>query len=330
MTDFKSELYNYNVIHMESRENPLFGRKIFFVSPSFVIEKFLFENLRKNEYEVYIINDYRKAKNILSIYTDSLCFINIDSEELSYSEWFNYMKSFSLIESLKGTYLGVMTESASWEDKDKFLMNIRLPGGFNQVAKTEQFLNNFIAILDLNGAKGRRKYIRLDTRGAEDVSGYMTYQGKLFTINIKDISSAGFAITYKQDIISLFQKNTLIRNLCISVGRKSMVCSCIVFNTQPNTDGTAMSVLMLTNENPESTKTYIRDYIFSKYDRAMSSVINDVDKDSTSYSLPDEYSKIIAVRDRNYDELEPLIEVDEGDNDSVAVSRARDIDDDIL
>ena len=91
-----------------------------------------------------------------------------------------------------------------------------------------------------------------------------------------------------------------------------------------------MSVLMLTNENPESTKTYIRDYIFSKYDRAMSSVINDVDKDSTSYSLPDEYSKIIAVRDRNYDELEPLIEVDEGDNDSVAGSRARDIDDDIL
>ena len=58
--------------------------------------------------------------------------------------------------------------------------------------------------------------------------------------------------------------------------------------------------------------------------------IFDVDNDSTSYSLPDEYSKIIAVRDRNYDELEPLTEVDEGDNDSVAVSRARDIDDDIL
>ena len=312
---------------MESRENPLFGRKIFFVSPSFVIEKFLFENLRKNEYEVYIINDFRKAKNVLSAYPDSMCFVNIDSEELSYSEWFNYMKSFSLIESLKGVYLGVMTESASWEDKDKFLMNIRLPGGFNQVSKTEKFLSNFIAILDLNGAKGRRKYIRLDTRGADDVSGYMAYQGKLFTINIKDVSSAGFAITYKQDIMSLFQKNTLIRNLSITVGRKSMVCSCIVFNTQPNTDGTAMSVLMLTNENPESTKIYIRDYIFAKYDRDMENVINDVDKDSASYSSPDEYSKLVAVRDRDYDELEPLAELEEEDSNT---SSGRDIDDDIL
>lgn len=313
---------------MESRENPLFGRKIFFVSPSFATEKFLFENLRKNEYEVYIINDYRKAKSVLMAYPDSMCFINIDSE-LSYSEWFNYMKSFSTSESLKGIYLGVMTESAGWEDKDKFVMNIRLPGGFNQEEKTEKFLKNFIAILDLNGAKGRRKYIRLDTRGIADVSGYMTFQGKLYSINIKDISSAGFAITYKQDLMPLFPKNAHIRNLCISVGRKSMVCSCIVFNTQPNTDGTAMSVLMLTNENPEESNNYIRDYIFAKFDRDMDALISEVNKDSSSYSTPDEYSKLVAVRDRECFELEALGDLDEDDG-SKTGSGAREFDEDVL
>lgn len=298
---------------MESRENPLFGRKIFFVSPSYIMEKYLIEKLRQNEYEAYILKDIKKVKNVLAKYPDSMCFVNID-EEFSYSAWFNFMKSFQDSQAINGIYLGIITDSATWEDKDKFIMNIKLPGGFNQFDKTEKFLSNFIKILDLNGAKGRRKYLRLDTRGAEDVSGYMTSQGKLYSINVKDISSVGFAITYKQEIIDLFQKNTLIRDLCISVGRKSMVCSCIVFNTQPNPDGTAMSVLMLTNENPEETKTYIRNFIFEKYGRLMNSVIETVEKDTASYAQPDEYSKLIAVRDRNYDELIPLDAPDDSES----------------
>lgn len=295
---------------MESRENPLFGRKIFFICPSYVMEKYLIEKLRQNEYEVYVFKDYRKAKSVLSKYPDAMCFINIDAE-FSYSEWFNFMKSFQESDVLKGIYLGIITESAGWEDKDKFLMNVKLPGGFNRFDKTEKFVNNLMAILDLNGAKGRRKYLRLDTRGVSDVSGYMTSAGKLYAINIKDLSSAGFAVTYKPELMNLFQKNTLIRTISLTVGRKSMVCSCIVFNTQANPDGTAMSVLMLTNENPEETKTYIRNFIFEKYGRQMDAVIEAAEKDISSYSQSDEYSKLIAVRDRKYDELLPLDDSEE-------------------
>ena len=314
---------------MESRENPLFGRKIFFVNPTFNIEKYLIDYLRKNEYEVYILKDYRKAKKILSVYPDAMCFIDID-EQLSYSEWYNYMKSFAVIPELQGIYLGIVTQNAGWEDKDKFLMNIRLPGGFTLIDKKESLLEHFAAILDLNGAKGRRKYLRLDTRGEKDVSGYMTAGGKLYTVNIKDISSVGFAIIYKPDLMPLFQKNTLVRNLCLSAGRKSMVCSCIVFNTQMNQDGTAMSVLMLTNENPESTKTYIRDYIFQKFDAKMNTLIENVEKDDTRYNYSDEYSQLQAVRDRDYGELEALepIENDEGAGEKKVTGS--DIDDDIL
>ena len=86
------------------------------------MEKYLIENLRQNEYEVYIIKEYRKAKSVLSKFPDSMCFINID-EELSFSEWFNFMKSFQESDALKGIYLGILTETASMEDKDKFMMN---------------------------------------------------------------------------------------------------------------------------------------------------------------------------------------------------------------
>lgn len=316
---------------MESRENPLFGRKIFFVNPTFNIEKYLIDYLRKNEYEVYILKEYKKAKRVLSVYPDSMCFIDID-EQLSYSEWYNYMKSFSLIPELQGIYLGIVTQNATWEDKDKFLMNVRLPCGFTLISKQEKILEHFAAILDLNGAKGRRKYLRLDTRSEKDVSGYMTSEGKLYTINIKDISSVGFAITYKQELMSMFQKNTLIRNLCLSVGRKSMVCSCIVFNTQVNPDGTAMSVLMLTNENPESTKTYIRDYIFQKFDEKMNTLIANVEKDDTRYNQSDEYSQLHAVRDRDYGELETVdaLEPLEEEGEAEVKFTGSNIDDDIL
>ncbi len=316
---------------MESRENPLFGRKIFFVNPTFNIEKYLIDYLRKNEYEVYILKEYKKAKRVLSVYPDSMCFIDID-EQLSYSEWYNYMKSFSLIPELQGIYLGIVTQNATWEDKDKFLMNVRLPCGFTVISKQEKILEHFAAILDLNGAKGRRKYLRLDTRTEKDVSGYMTSEGKLYTINIKDISSVGFAITYKQELMSMFQKNTLIRNLCLSAGRKSMVCSCIVFNTQVNPDGTAMSVLMLTNENPESTKTYIRDYIFQKFDEKMNTLIANVEKDDTRYNQSDEYSQLHAVRDRDYSELETVdaLEPLEEEGEAEVKFTGSNIDDDIL
>ncbi len=295
---------------MESKENPLFGRKIFFINPSFLIENYLIDYLRKNEYETYIIRDYRKAKNVLAAYPDSMCFIDIDVD-FTYSEWYNYMKSFSLTPALKGIYLGIVTQKAGWEDKDKFLFNIRLPGGFNQITKKEIVLENFAKILDLNGAKGRRKYLRLDTRGEKDVNGYMTAEKKIFALNIKDLSSAGFAITYRQELTRFFQKNTLVRDICISAGRKSMVCSCIVFNTQLNDDGSAMSVLMLTNENPESTKVYIRDYIFGKFDEKINALISDVDNDSGVYSSPDEYSTLKAVSGRDYDALEKEDEPEE-------------------
>ena len=315
---------------MESRENPLFGRKIFFVNPAFKIEKILIEYLRNNEYEVYTLKDYRKAKRVLSVYPESMCFIDID-EGLSYSEWYNYMKSFSTIPELQGIYLGIVTQNAGWEDKDKFLMNIRLPCGFSHIDKKEGILEHFTKILDLNGAKGRRKYLRLDTRNERDVSGYMTHAGKLYTVNIRDISSVGFAINYKQELMPLFQKNTLIRNLCLSAGRKSMVCSSIVFNTQVNQDGTAMSVLMLTNENPESTKSYIRDYIFQKFDSKMNALIENVEKDDTRYNLSDEYSQLQAIRDRDYGELETLESIEPIEEEPADIKLAgTDMDDDIL
>lgn len=289
---------------MEKIENPVFGRKVFFLQPSLSVERYLIEHLKEKEYEVYIIEDVLKIKNLLSAFPNSMCFVDIDSG-WSFATWFSFLKSFDESESLNTIFLGIISEKAGWDDKDKFLVNLKLPGGFTIIdKKSDNLLKSFTAILDLYGAKGRRKYIRLDTQKMNDVSGYLSYSGKLFTYNIKDISSAGFAITYKQEMTNLFQKNTHITNLCISLGRKSLVCSCIIFNTQINNDGTAMSVLMLTNENSKNTINFIRDYVFEKNIANMNALMTDMDKDSSHYEDYPEYFKFRAVRNRNYEEMD--------------------------
>ena len=45
----------------------------------------------------------------------------------------------------------------------------------------------------------------------------------------------------------------------------------------------------------------------------MESIMENAEKDPASYSQPDEYSKLIAVQDRNYDELIPVTELDEAE-----------------
>lgn len=78
---------------MAINENPVFGRKIFFLNPPYAIKTTVVEKLRAQEYEAFNIENYRIAKDLLRMNQDAICFIDIDSE-LSPKEWFNFVKSF--------------------------------------------------------------------------------------------------------------------------------------------------------------------------------------------------------------------------------------------
>ena len=65
----------------------------------------------------------------------------------------------------------------------------------------------------------------------------------------------------------------------------------------------------------------------------MDAVIQSVEKDKASYSQPDEYSKLVVVRDRKYEELAPLEELEAPDSQMTAAGpgdTGRNLDDDIL
>ena len=93
LVNFTMRILYVMIFTMWYRENPIYGRKIFFCNPSLFIEHFIVESLRKDDYEVYVLNDYSLAKPLLMLYPDSMCYFDIDSE-LSFSTWFNFLKSF--------------------------------------------------------------------------------------------------------------------------------------------------------------------------------------------------------------------------------------------
>lgn len=266
-----------------NRENPLFGRKVFFVNPPLAVENNIVSELRDEEYEAYIIRDYRYVKPVLCDNKDALVFIYID-DQLSYDQWFNYIKSFETDEKLNSIFIGVISAKANYEDQQRYIMDLKLPGGFIMLnERIESITKKIKAILDLNGAKGRRQYIRLDCRNLDSVKGHFTSNNRLFMFSIDNISSVGFACVYSPEITNLLQKNTLQPSVTVTLGRKAIDAPSVVFDTRiVNEKG--FSVLLFTNNVPRETKNSIKSFIFDILDSKLKEVIANSIQDLTDYS----------------------------------------------
>src|SRR5574344_206655 len=173
------------------RDNPVYGRKVFFLNPPYSVRKYVITSLQEMEYEVYTIDDYRDAKNILRHYKDSICFVNID-ETLTADSWFNFITSFENDESLNSIFLGVVSERMRKSDKDLFLLKTKIPAGFIPLnGKIDDITETFRGILEINGAKGRRQYVRASCANDKDAILLYTTDSKMYQMKLLDLSSVG-------------------------------------------------------------------------------------------------------------------------------------------
>lgn len=267
---------------MEFRENPAFGRKIFFINPPFSVEKRIIEWLKALEYEVYIIRDYTGAKNVLRNHENAICFINID-QLLSLKGWYNFIKSFENDPTLKTVFLGIISTHATEAQVSKFMMNLKLPGGYVSLhEEPEALLKKFVGILDINGAKGSRKYVLLDCNGVYTVNGYIAYGTKLYDMHIEEISSVGISCSFDSSIGFVFQKNSILENVSLSLGRFSVITQCVVYEVK-TLNGKNIALLLFVKETPKEIKNSIRGYIFDILSKRMNDFIARGTADSVNY-----------------------------------------------
>jgi len=272
---------------MEHREDPMFGRKVFFLNPPLSVENYVVDSLKEREYEVYVIREYQCAKAILRKNINAICFIFID-DVLPINEWFNFIKSFEYDESLKSIFLGVISLKIKPTMQQKFLMNLKLPGGCVLLdSKVEDIFGTLEGILQINGAKGIRKYVRLDCDSERfehlKMEGYLNNNGMLFSFNVLNISSAGLCCATPAHLSYLFPKLKIISDVSITVGKRSVVCHALVYDLKIVKDK-CISVLLFTNETSKAVKNHIRNFIYDQLEDAMKIEIAGVIKDLDSYS----------------------------------------------
>ena len=277
---------------MESRENPIFGRKVFFLNPPLQIENSVLSILKESEYEVYIIRDYRDAKPILAENKDAICFVNVD-KQLEMDVWYNFIKSFKYDEKVSSIFLGVISSKIDLTYREKFLMDLKLPGGMILLNEpVNQTALKIEKILEINGAKGRRKYIRLVCKDLENVKGYITVGDKMFFIKINDISSVGFACTYDSAFEPLLIKNSVFREVTLELGNDvrtvSMSLPSVVYDKK-NINDQNIAVILFTKEVPSENRAGIRNFIFSVLEKQAEDFMKSSMKDMTDYSEKVDY-----------------------------------------
>lgn len=269
---------------MEYRENPMFGRQVFFLNPPLSVENSIIPVLKNNDYEVYVIRECNCAKPILRAHENAICFIFID-DELSLDAWYNFIKSFEYDPALKSIFLGVISIKAKPKDQERFLLNLKLPGGFVMLEKNmEAVVENIQGILELNGAKGVRKCIRLELLDNKDVNGYFTNGTTLYSFRLVNISELGFAAQVPIKMAPIFAKGRVISNVSITMKRFSFVCTIVVFKTSIVNDS-CLVVAMLHPETSSAVKKKIHDFIYDTLEIRHRIVLENIARDMTDYNI---------------------------------------------
>ncbi len=255
-------------------ENPIIGRKVFFVNPPLYVENYLQPELKLHEYEAYIIKDYKYTKNALRMFPDALCFIFID-DEMSYDGWFNYILSFQQDEKLKTIFVGLMSAMIPTAKKERFIMNLSLPGGFimlNEI-KGSALIENIIGILELNGAKGKRKYLRLDCDESISINGYFANKTQLLQVSIANISSVGFTCYFPKSYGAALVKNMIVPSFSITLGRRSIVTPSVVFDVKSLDNNNFFAVLLFLKQVGAEDRKVIKNFIFEHLEKRIDDLI---------------------------------------------------------
>jgi len=278
---------------MQLREHPVFGRKVFFLNPPFNIRKLVIPVLEEREYEICLIDDYRDAKNILRHYPDSICFVSIDNNEqpqLTINQWFNFVESFSEDTVLSTIYTGVLAYRVPQSKKNLFLLNTAIPAGFTQTnGSIEDLIETLTDILDINGAKGRRKYVRVKCTSARLANVTCPLGKKSYALPIVNISSVGLACSASLEYRTVFAENTLLRDIAIALNGTLITCSAAVFSVTERKDS-LLIVLLFLKGTPHAAKKLIRRYIFQSLHEE---IVNKIQKEPQDMT---EYSKEISLR----------------------------------
>ncbi|MDR1318379.1 MAG: PilZ domain-containing protein [Treponema sp.] len=236
----------------------LVGKKIFFLHPSAVVQNKVVTELIQQEFEVYIIKQHDKVKQLLKSYPDSIVFADID-EWMSEKNWEAWIREVLGDPETSGAAIGILSANDDDLLQRKYINSVRVRCGYTVLCSDLNVSINYILeILKAADAKGRRKYIRITTENMTNTTVNFPVNGTFVNGLIKDISVVGFSCTFDKD--PELVKNTLFKDIQIKLQSQLLKAEGIVFGSRM--DGLVkIYVVLFTQRIDPAVRTKIRKYI---------------------------------------------------------------------
>jgi uncharacterized membrane protein len=258
------------MINTDDNTSEILGRKVFFLYPHSVIQNDMINILVKNEYEVYVINNDQMMFKTSKLFPNAILFINID-EKLSENEWQDYIKNI-LNNDKQISRIGILTYNKDKNLAQKYLMEIMVPCGFIVLSiSLEQSASTILKMLQVNEAKGRRKFLRASNLNSENTKFNLVHNGSVYTGLIADISIGGMAIVFDDDVS--MDLKTFFKDIQIQL--KGIICRTqgTIVAKRNNDDG---GYVLLFQNSDEQTRNKVHNFIYNHLQISMQNILKDI------------------------------------------------------
>jgi hypothetical protein len=251
---------------MAEKTDDILGRKLFFLYPSALIQNQIAAELIQQEFEVYIIKDHIKLRQVLKKHPNSIVFANIN-DGITEKEWETWIRGVMEDPETAEVDIGIICSGDNETLKRKYLTQIKIKCGYT-VLKSDltPAIKQILEILKTVDARGRRKYIRAVMNNESNTTVNFPVNGTFINGIIKDISVVGFSCVFKED--PGFKKNSLFQDIQIKLQTILLKVEGIVFGSR--TEGeTRIYVVLFTQRIDPDVKTRIRKFIQSSLQTKM-------------------------------------------------------------
>ena len=244
----------------ENTDSISLGRKIFFLHPSVVVQNRVIPELAQEEFEVYLVKDEVKLKQVLKKYPDSIVFACI-SEGMKEDAWEKWILEIMEDSATSDVSIGIVALAENASDREKYTEQIKVKCGYN-VIKSDivHFIQHLTTILNSAEAKGRRNYIRLPTEGDANTIVNIPIQGNFVNGRVKDISVVGFSCSFDED--TELTKNKLFTDVQIRLHSYLVNVEAIAFGFRMD-EMEKTYVMLFTKRIDSNSRSKIRTFIHS-------------------------------------------------------------------
>ena len=249
----------YNVrMSNDINASDITGKKIFFLYPTPVMQNRIIFELVQHEYEIYMTRNKDTLRRVLRKYPDSIVFVDIN-QQLPEKEWETWITAVMNSPDTKTVSIGIITDNHDEDLRQKYLQTIKVTCGYTILKfDLEKNIKQIVEILQVLGAKGRRKFIRATIDDASNATVNLPIEGTFVNGKIKDISVVGISFTL--DGNPEIAKNALVKDVQIILQTSRIKVEGIVFGSRM--DGKEKIYVLLFSQRTDSeVRAKIRKYI---------------------------------------------------------------------